>query len=125
MSRGPLMEGTTSQRTSVDIAAIAKKHASIVPQLLAAHVLSGCDTVAYMYSIGKDTVVNMLQKGHTLDKLDDCEAQIDDISKKCTKFVAAHYKSKAEGTMSDIHYVWRSRTGRKNMTTTPTNYRSM
>ena len=43
-----LMEGTTSQRTTTDIAATVKKHANIVPQLLAAHALSGCDTVAYM-----------------------------------------------------------------------------
>ena len=50
-----------------------------MPQLLAAHALSGCDTAAYMYGIGKDTVVKVLQKGHTLDKLGDHEALMDDI----------------------------------------------
>ena len=58
-----LMEGATSQRTIIDIAATARKHAKIVPQLLAAHALSGCDTAAYMYGIGKGTVVKVLQKG--------------------------------------------------------------
>ena len=59
LSCGLLMEGTSSQRTPIDIAATAKKHANIVQQLLAAHALSGRDTVAYMYGIGKGTVVNM------------------------------------------------------------------
>ena len=50
-----------------------------MPQLLAAHALSGCDTAAYMHGIGKGTVVKVLQKGHTLDKLGDHEALMDDI----------------------------------------------
>ena len=115
-----LMEGTTSQRTTTDIAATVKKHANIVPQLLAAHALSGCDTVAYMYGIGKGTVVNMLLKGHTLDKLGDSEAQMNDIVEESTKFAAACYGIKAKGTMSEIRYdVWTTRTGRRKVTTTP------
>jgi hypothetical protein len=36
-----LMEGTSSKRTIIDIGATSKKHATIVPQLLAAHSLTG------------------------------------------------------------------------------------
>lgn len=48
-----IMETTSPQRSSVDVGATAKKHANIVPHLLAANALSGCDTVAYMFGIGK------------------------------------------------------------------------
>ena len=47
------MEGTNAKRTSVHIAATAMKHQAVIPHLLAAHALSGCDSVAYMYGIGK------------------------------------------------------------------------
>ena len=57
-----------------------------------------------MYGIGKGTVVNMLQKGHTLDNLGDSEAQIHVIIKECTKCVAACYRSKEEGAMSEIRF---------------------
>ena len=81
---------------------------------MAAHALSRCDTVAYIYGIGKGTVVNMLQKGHTLDNLGDSEAQIHVIIKECTKFLATCYRSKQEGAMSEICYeVWKSRTEKR------------
>ena len=56
-----IMEGTSSERLTVDIKASVEKHANIVPQLLAAHGLSGCDTVAQLYGIGKGTVVKKTQ----------------------------------------------------------------
>ena len=73
-----------------------------------------------MYGIGNGTVVNMLLKGHTLDKLGDSEAQMNDIVEESTKFAATCYGSKAKGTMSEIRYdVWTARTGRRKVTTTP------
>ena len=73
-----------------------------------------------MYGIGKGTVINMLLKGHTLDKLGDSEAQMNDIVEESTKFAAACYGSKAKGNMSEIRYdVWTTRTGRRKVTTTP------
>ena len=84
-----LLEGATSQTTIVDIAATARKHAKIVPKRLAAHALSGCDTAAYIYGIGKGTAVKVLQKGHTLDKLGDHEALMDDITIESRRFSAA------------------------------------
>ena len=46
------MQGTNPSRTLVDIAATDAKHQEIIPYLLAAHALSGCDTVAHMWGIG-------------------------------------------------------------------------
>ena len=46
-------EWTNAKRTSVHIAATAMKHQAVIPYLLAAHALLGCDSVAYMNGIGK------------------------------------------------------------------------
>ena len=45
-----------------DISATYQSHTSIIPNLLAAHGLSGCDTVCAYFGIGKKTVINVLKK---------------------------------------------------------------
>ena len=44
-----LMEGTSRMRAVIEIGATAKQHADIAGQLLAAHALTGCDTVAFVW----------------------------------------------------------------------------
>lgn len=63
------MEGTSPTRASIDIGATVKQHSDIILYLLAAHALSGCDTVACIFGIGKATVVQNLLKGYKLEKL--------------------------------------------------------
>ena len=48
-----LMEGTSRMRMVVDIGATTKKHTGIAGQLLAAHAITGYDTVASLWGIGK------------------------------------------------------------------------
>ena len=36
-------------RAVIDVGAMVKQHADIAGQLLAAHALTGCDTVAFMW----------------------------------------------------------------------------
>ena len=50
-----LMASPISGRTVIDIAATVDKHKCIIPNLLAAHALTGCDTVACTFGIGKAT----------------------------------------------------------------------
>ena len=40
-----IMESTSRYRSSIDIVATVVKHSGIVPQFIAAHAVSGCDTV--------------------------------------------------------------------------------
>ena len=47
------MESSVHGRQTTDIRATAKEHANILPNVLAAHGLSGCDPVASCYNIGK------------------------------------------------------------------------
>ena len=51
-----VMVGTSHGRSIVDIRATAQKHAGFITQVMSAHVLSGGDTAAYLWGIGKGTV---------------------------------------------------------------------
>ena len=67
----PLVHG----RQTIDIRATAKEHANILPNLLEAHGLSGCDTVAPCYGIGKMKILKTLKQGnHSLSCLRDSNA---------------------------------------------------
>lgn len=86
-----LVEGTSSQRTLVDIGATTKKHAEIVPYTLAVHALSGCGTVAYLFGIGKAKVLKTLLKGHKLVNRGNLTTDFDDILSEATSFMIACY----------------------------------
>ena len=51
------MEPASQGHSSANIGSTVAKHRSIAPQLLSAHALSGCDTVASYFGIGKIKVV--------------------------------------------------------------------
>ena len=53
-------------RAVIDIDATVHENLSIIPGLLAAHALSGCDTVASHYGIGKGIVLKVLREGKKL-----------------------------------------------------------
>ena len=56
------VESSVHGRQTTDIRTTAKKHANILPNLLAAHGLSGCDTVAPCYGIGKMKILKPWSK---------------------------------------------------------------
>jgi hypothetical protein len=99
------MEDTSPKRAVVDIGETAKKHAQIAPYLLAAHCLTGCDTVAHLCGIGKTTVVKVLLAGHTLTIIGSSNANEDDILEEATAFIAACYGIQNKGTMSQARYL--------------------
>ena len=82
------MEFPIHGRQTIDIRATAKEHASILPNLLAAHRLSGCDTVAPCYGIGKMKILKTLkQRNHSLSCLGDSNANLPDVVKQATSFM--------------------------------------
>ena len=85
--------GASEERMTVDIGATVKKHQTIVPYLLAAHTISGCDTVPYCYSIGKGSVLKALSKGVKLEKLCERNEPLPDIIKEATAFMGEYYGS--------------------------------
>lgn len=64
-----LTESHIKGMTVVDIDKTVQKHSEIVERILPAHALSGCDTVASYFGIGKDTVLKTLRSGHSLNLL--------------------------------------------------------
>ena len=68
------MVGTSHGRSVVDIRATVRKHAGFITQVLPAHVLSRCDSMAYLWDIGKGTVVKVLKSGYQLRALGDLNA---------------------------------------------------
>ena len=57
------MESPLRGRAVIDIDATVQNNISIIPGLLAAHVLSGCDSVASYYGIGKGIALKVLRAG--------------------------------------------------------------
>ena len=52
------VESPVKDRVTIDIKVTAIEHRNIIPDLLAAHALSGCDTTACYFGISKGTIVN-------------------------------------------------------------------
>lgn len=117
-----LMEPTSQGRSVINISETVSKHLNIVPQLLSAHALSGCDTVAGYFGIGKAKVLKVLEAGYELQHLGNISADLKDVFCEATNFVAACYGQKCQPgeTMSDIRYkVWAAKTGRKGVCLLP------
>ena len=85
------MKSTGSDRTVIDIAETVKEHLGIVANLLAMHCLSGCDTVAQLYSIGKGVALKTLKAGHFLTKLGNLHIPMAEVISEATLFVAQCY----------------------------------
>ena len=97
-----LMEPTSRQasRTVTDIGATVQKHESIIDSLLAAHALSGCDSVCHYQGIGKKTVIKVLHLQPLVHLLNP-DASIDDVMTEATAFMGMCYGTEAGSTMSD------------------------
>lgn len=59
-----IMNGTHKGRTMLDIQNTVFHHQQIIPSLIPAHALSGCDTVGYEHAIEKGTMLKILS--HTI-----------------------------------------------------------
>ena len=73
-------------------------NASIMKNLLAAHAITGCDTVSSFACIGKGTVFNQLRKFSEELSVGDVSIPLTDIISSATKFVASLYSRNEENT---------------------------
>ena len=76
----------------IDVMETAHKHAAIAPELLAIDSLTGCDSVAPTYGVGKATAIAVTKKGF---KLGNTTVDVSEIRSQTTTFMAACY---GEGT---------------------------
>ena len=112
------MESSVHRRQTIDIRATAKEHANILPNLLAAHGLSGCDTVAPCHGIGKMKIFKTLKQGnHFLSCLRDSNANWPDVVKQATSFMLACYGVPKLDSMTQARAnQWKTRVGRGSST---------
>ena len=108
------MEATSKERKSIDIQATAHLHKDIAGQLPAARALSGCDTVAQLWGIGKTRVVEVLKAGRQLSELGESNVALSYVVQESTAFIAACYGYEEAATMSDVRFkMWKVKTKTK------------
>ena len=100
------MEPTTQGPSSVNIGSYSCQTQKYCPTAALAHALTGCDTVASHFGIGKTKVVKVLEVGYWLNDLGNPSANLEDVLCESTVFVAVCYGQKCEAreTMTDVHY---------------------
>ncbi len=115
-----VMAGSSPSRSSSDIKANAEKHPGILQDLLPAHILTGCDTVSYLWGIGKITAIKVLKSGLTLRKLGCVDEAMNAVVAEATKFIVACYGFPGETTMTALQLkVWTSKMGNLKLNTSP------
>ena len=109
-----LMVSPISERTTIDINATVEKHRLIIPNLLAAHGLTGCDTVAPWYGIGKGVALKVLRgDAHPLGCLGNHRAALDDYLSQATSFMLACYGYLQCDTLTEARQrAWQLKVGR-------------
>lgn len=107
-----IMQSPIHGRSVIDIKATVAQYADLIPNLLAGHALSGCDTVAGCFGIGKKKILNTI-KEHSLSLLGKIEAPWPDIVKQATQFAVATYGQKSCNTLNEARAkVWKTRIGK-------------
>ena len=114
------MESPCAGRTIIDIRQTALKQKHIAKYLPAVHALTGCDTVSYLFGIGKATALKALMGRHHLNVLGQLGADEDNLISEATAFIAACYGSKVEGDMNTHRYqLWKSKMANSKITSAP------
>ena len=68
---------------------LQRQHMLLQPP--APHALSGYDTIAQCFGVGKCTITKVLRSGVALHKLGAIPEDLDDVTKEATVFMAACY----------------------------------
>ena len=104
----------------LDINAAAEEHSSIVPDLLPAHGLTGCDTVASYFSIGKVAALKVLRHGQrSLNLLGNTDGPpFLEVVDQATHFMLACYgQQRCHSMMEARQQMWFSKVSRSKAST--------
>ena len=107
------MESPSKERAILDIKLTQAKHKEIVTNLLPAHAISGCDTVACYLGIGKGRVIKHLKEGCDLSAIGNVDAPLQQVIDQATRFISACYGMKDSTDMSHTRLlVWGKKNGK-------------
>ena len=109
-----LMASPVSGRAVLDISATVQKHKRIITELLQTHELTGCDTVASCFGIGKVTGLKVLKTGiYRLNLLGDTESSISDVEEQAVQFMLACYGQSTCRSLTEARQkMWTVKVGR-------------
>ena len=75
-------------RAMIDVNRTVDQNRPVMENLLAAHGLTGCDTVATFYGVGKAAALKVLKTSvHSLDKIGDVSSPLSDVTEQAFKFL--------------------------------------
>ena len=98
---------STSSRRMIDVKETVAKHKKIIPDIVAAHSLSGCDSVSVMHGNGKGTALKVLRAGHQLKVIGQQNASLTSVFTEAFNFVAACYGYPKEDNINALRFtVW-------------------
>ena len=107
------LESPSKERAILGIKLTQAKHKEIVTNLLPAHAISGCDTVACYLGIGKGRVIIHLKEGCDLSAIGSVDAPLQQVIDQATRFISACYDMKNSTDMSHTRLlVWRNKNGK-------------
>lgn len=109
-----MMASPIRGRTVIDINASVDKNRAIMGDLLAAHGLTGCDTVATYHGIGKAVAVKVLRSGIlSLSKLGDISLSVKDTLAQSTRFMLSCYGHPECASLTDARQkIWSQKVSR-------------
>ncbi len=91
------MAGCSGTHAIIDVNEVVQRHSTVIPNLLGAHALSGCDTVSSLAGFGKATVFKKLAAFTDCLCFGDQLASLEEVTESCLRFVATLY-GREQGT---------------------------
>ena len=114
-----LLEAFNSNRSLIDINETIQKHAEIVPSLIGAHTVSGCDSVPTIYGIGKKSVIKHLKQNLSLASVGNLQASLDHVHNIITRLVSLCYGVKNRTNLLQVRFTVLGKKTRKKLTSMP------
>lgn len=84
-----VIKSPVKKRAAVYISETVQRNNAIILSLINTHALSGCDTVACNYGIGKSKSVKVLQSGYSITAKEDGNADLTVVIRGASTFVSA------------------------------------
>ena len=112
-STSVLMVSPIRGRAVIDINATVVLHHDIIPDMLAAHGLTGYDTVATYFGIGKAAALRVLTSGvHALTYVGDTSRILSEVTAQATPFILACYgQTKCPSLTGARQKMWANKVG--------------
>jgi glutamate racemase len=94
------MEPTKKVRCVTNIGETVRKHFEIIPSIVPAHAISGCDSVCHLTGIGKTTVVKTMQN-KSLVHIGNLDSPMAEVVTEATDFIGECYNISSGKDMSE------------------------